>query len=210
VLLNPDERTRLDHLNEIPILTPRGSTIRLGQVAQVATVTGPTQISRRDRQRSVTVSAGLDGTPSGEVSQRVQAGLDAIKVPAGYTVSQGGDAQDQGEAFLQIFRALGLLALVGAFGLLALTGNTLNLMILLTGLVGKNAILLVDYTNHLRHQGMARNAALLEAGPTRLRPILMTTFALILAMLPLAARIGEGGEWRVAVPVPAPAAGGSE
>ncbi|HEY3062519.1 MAG TPA: hypothetical protein VGL99_26395, partial [Chloroflexota bacterium] len=47
--------------------------IRLGQVAQVATVTGPTQISRRDRQRSVTVSAGLDGTPSGEVSQRVQA-----------------------------------------------------------------------------------------------------------------------------------------
>ena len=233
VLLNPDDRTRLDHLNEIPILTPSGSTIRLGQVAQVASVTGPTQISRRDRQRSVTVSAGLDGTPSGDVSQRVQAGIDAIKVPAGYKVSQGGDAQDQGEAFLQIFQALGLsvllmyalmallfesllfpfivmlslpLALVGAFGLLALTGNTLNLMsmigmILLTGLVGKNAILLVDYTNHLRHAGMARNAALLEAGPTRLRPILMTTFALILAMLPLAMRVGEGGEWRAPLAV---------
>ena len=50
-------------------------------------------------------------------------------------------------------------------------------MILLTGLVGKNAILLVDYTNSLRKRGVARNDALLQAGPTRLRPILMTTFA---------------------------------
>ena len=98
------------------------------------------------------------------------------------------------------------LALVGAFGLLALTGNTLNLMsmigmILLTGLVGKNAILLVDYTNHLRRAGMSRNAALLQAGPIRLRPILMTTCALILAMLPLAMRVGEGGEFRAPLAV---------
>jgi HAE1 family hydrophobic/amphiphilic exporter-1 len=93
------------------------------------------------------------------------------------------------------------LALVGAFGLLTLTGNTLNIMsmigmILLTGLVGKNAILMVDYTNHLRRQGIDRQSALLQAGPTRLRPILMTSMALILAMLPLAARLGDGGEWR--------------
>jgi HAE1 family hydrophobic/amphiphilic exporter-1 len=69
-------------------------------------------------------------------------------------------------------------------------------MILLTGLVGKNAILMVDYTNHLRRQGLDRLSALLHAGPTRLRPILMTSTALILAMLPLAARLGNGGEWR--------------
>jgi hydrophobic/amphiphilic exporter-1 (mainly G- bacteria), HAE1 family len=98
------------------------------------------------------------------------------------------------------------LALVGAFGLLTLTGNTLNLMsmigmILLTGLVGKNAILLVDYTNYLRRAGMSRTAALLQAGPTRLRPILMTTSALILAMLPLAAKLGDGGEWRAPLAV---------
>src|SRR5260370_1669141 len=93
------------------------------------------------------------------------------------------------------------LALVGAFGLLTLTGNTLNIMsmigmILLTGLVGKNAILMVDYTNHLRRAGLDRTAALLHAGPTRLRPILMTSAALILAMLPLAARFGNGGQRR--------------
>src|SRR5260370_27449561 len=92
-------------------------------------------------------------------------------------------------------------AMVGAFGLLAVTGNTLNIMsmigmILLTGLVGKNAILMVDYANHLRRAGLDRTAALLHAGPTRLRPILMTSAALILAMLPLAARFGNGGEGR--------------
>jgi len=93
------------------------------------------------------------------------------------------------------------LAVVGAFGLLTLTGNTLSMMsliglILLMGLAGKNAILLVDYTNTLRRRGLSRDAALLEAGPTRLRPILMTTAALVLAMLPVALALGEGGEWR--------------
>jgi HAE1 family hydrophobic/amphiphilic exporter-1 len=63
------------------------------------------------------------------------------------------------------------LAVVGAFGLLTVTGNTLNMLsliglILLTGLVGKNAILLVDYTNTLRRRGLPRKEALLQAGPT--------------------------------------------
>jgi len=74
-------------------------------------------------------------------------------------------------------------------------------MIMLTGLVGKNAILLIDFTNHLRKQGVSRDDALRQAGPTRLRPILMTSAALILAMLPLAARLGDGGEWRAPMAV---------
>ena len=98
------------------------------------------------------------------------------------------------------------LAVVGAFGLLAATGNSLNMMsmiglILLTGLVGKNAILLVDYTNTLRQRGVPRNQALLQAGPTRLRPILMTTSALVLAMSPIALKLGEGSEWRAPMAV---------
>src|SRR6185436_14863607 len=77
------------------------------------------------------------------------------------------------------------LAVAGALFALFLTGNTLNIMsmigmIMLAGLVGKNAILLVDYTNILRARGMERNAALLLAGPTRLRPILMTTATMVL------------------------------
>jgi HAE1 family hydrophobic/amphiphilic exporter-1 len=233
VILNPNERERVDQVGQIPIVTPAGQTIQLGQIANVTPSTGPTQVDRRDRQRSVYVTADLNGRVAGDVAKDLQAGLDKLSVPSGYKVTQGGDAQSQNETFGQILTALGLsvllmymlmvalfeslvfplmimfslpLAVVGAFGLLALTGNTLNMlsmigMILLTGLVGKNAILLVDYTNTLRKRGLARNDALLEAGPTRLRPILMTTSALVLAMLPIALKLGEGSEWRAPMAV---------
>ena len=233
VILNPAERQSVNQVGEIPIVTPRGSTIQLGQIANVTTVSGPTQISRRDRQRSVYVTANLNGRAAGDVSKDIQLGLDQVVTPSGYKVTQGGEAQSQAESFGQIFAALGLsmllmymlmvalfeslvyplmimfslpLAVVGAFGLLALTGNSLNMMsmiglILLTGLVGKNAILLVDFTNTLRKRGLARNEALLQAGPTRLRPIIMTTSAIILAMSPIALKLGEGSEWRAPMAV---------
>jgi HAE1 family hydrophobic/amphiphilic exporter-1 len=93
------------------------------------------------------------------------------------------------------------LSFVGAFGALFITGKTLNVfsfigLILLMGLVKKNAILLVDYTNVLRGRGMSRREAILQAGPVRMRPILMTTFAMVFGMLPIALGVGEGAETR--------------
>src|SRR5262249_9046546 len=64
------------------------------------------------------------------------------------------------------------------------------------GLVTKNAILLVDFANQARASGLERNAALIQAGSTRLRPIVMTTLAMIFGMLPLAFAIGAGAEMR--------------
>jgi len=93
------------------------------------------------------------------------------------------------------------LSFIGAFGALLLTGKTISIMsfiglILLMGLVKKNSILLVDYTNTLRERGMSRREAILTAGPVRLRPILMTTFAMVFGMLPVAFGVGEGAETR--------------
>ena len=93
------------------------------------------------------------------------------------------------------------LSIVGMAGMLYLTRGTLNIMsliglIMLMGLVTKNAILLVDFTKTLRSRGMSRRDALIAAGRTRLRPILMTTFALIFGMLPLALALGQGAEMR--------------
>ena len=90
-------------------------------------------------------------------------------------------------------------SLVGVFLGLLLTGTTLNIFsiigfIMLMGLVTKNAILLVDFANRARRAGAAIPAALLEAGQVRLRPILMTTAAMVGGMLPLALGLGEGGE----------------
>lgn len=77
--------------------------------------------------------------------------------------------------------------------------ETLNIfsiigMIMLLGLVSKNGILIVDFTNQLRTEGKNINEALVEAGKERLRPILMTTLAMILGMLPIAISSGEGSE----------------
>ena len=93
------------------------------------------------------------------------------------------------------------LSLVGVAITLYLTGDTLNIMsmiglIMLMGLVTKNAILLVDFTNQGRAEGLSRHQALLRAGTTRLRPIVMTTLAMIFGMLPLAFAIGAGAEMR--------------
>jgi len=90
-------------------------------------------------------------------------------------------------------------ALIGALLALALTMDTLNVfsiigMIMLLGLVSKNAILIVDFTNQLKSEGHGVEEALLEAGKERLRPILMTTLAMILGMLPIALASGAGAE----------------
>ena len=93
------------------------------------------------------------------------------------------------------------LASVGAFLGLLVFGQTLSVpafigLIALFGLVGKNAILLVDRTNDLRREGLDRTSALEQAGPHRLRPILMTSAVLILSMIPVALKLGDGGEMR--------------
>ncbi|HEX7581043.1 MAG TPA: efflux RND transporter permease subunit, partial [Thermoanaerobaculia bacterium] len=94
------------------------------------------------------------------------------------------------------------LSIVGMAGMLRLTGDTVNIMsliglILLMGLVTKNAILLIDFTKVLRRErGMDRRTALITAGRTRLRPIMMTTLAMIFGMAPLALALGQGAEMR--------------
>ncbi len=93
------------------------------------------------------------------------------------------------------------LAIIGALLALALTGSTLSIvtimgLIMLIGLVSKNAILVVDFTNKLRKEGESIVEALLKATAVRLRPILMTTFSMIIAMMPIALATGAGSVWK--------------
>ncbi|HAV5585684.1 TPA: efflux RND transporter permease subunit [Acinetobacter baumannii] len=91
------------------------------------------------------------------------------------------------------------LSLIGVFLALFLFRSTLNLfsiigIIMLMGLVTKNAILLIDFIKKAMEDGISRYDAILQAGKTRLRPILMTTSAMVMGMVPLALGLGEGGE----------------
>src|SRR5690606_14481741 len=93
------------------------------------------------------------------------------------------------------------LAVIGALLALALSGSSLSIfsilgMIMLIGLVAKNAILVVDFTNQLKAAGLEVKQALLKATQTRIRPILMTTLAMAIGMLPIALADGPGAEWK--------------
>jgi HAE1 family hydrophobic/amphiphilic exporter-1 len=97
-------------------------------------------------------------------------------------------------------------AVIGALGGLLLSREYMSMfamigMIMLMGLVVKNGILLVDFTNQLKERGKSTKEALLEAGPIRLRPILMTTIAMIAGMVPVALARGDGAESRVPMAV---------
>ena len=107
------------------------------------------------------------------------------------------------ESFLTpVIRMLSIpCGVIGAFSAMALTGKAINIisfigLIMLDGLISKNGTLLIDYTNTLVKRGTPLREALVEAGITRLRPILMTSVTMIVGMLPLALSIGASSEIR--------------
>jgi HAE1 family hydrophobic/amphiphilic exporter-1 len=212
----------------VPDADGRPVTVPLGQVATIRQSLGPTRIDHLDRVRVISVQANTEGRALSEVVEAIQARLDAIPLPPGYTISQGGQTEEQREVFTRILTALGVavllmylvlvmqfnsfldplaimislpLSLIGVVGALMLTGDTLNIMsligvILLMGIVAKNAILLIDFAKWAEEKGAPRRQAIIEAGRARLRPILMTTFALIAGMVPVALGRGEGADFR--------------
>ena len=119
----------------------------------------------------------------------------------------------QFESFVQPLVIMTALPLSVPFALLTLwlTGRVLNLwsalgVLLLLGIVKKNSILQVDYTNVLRRQGMPLREALVQASETRLRPILMTTAAIVAGLIPTALGVGAGARSAPTSPSPSSAA----
>ncbi len=226
----PQAQTNPALLNQLPLgYTSTGSPITMNQIGQVVQGTAPGQIHHYNRQRSLTVSAGVAGRSAGQVAADIQKALSQqVQFPQDYGYVMAGQAQQQSNAFgalgsalvlsvVLIFMLMGALyesllrplaimfalpvSLVGAFTGLLVTGNTLNIfsilgIIMLMGLVTKNAILLVDFTDILRKRGYARTEALVEAGRLRLRPILMTTATVVMAMIPFLLTSEPGSESR--------------
>jgi HAE1 family hydrophobic/amphiphilic exporter-1 len=233
VRLTPESRTNVRDLESLPLMVtgPEGeqATVPLGQVARIAPAVGPARIDHLDRDRVISVQANTQGRPLSEVIGDITARLEReVPMPAGYSLRQGGETEDQQEVFGRILTALAVaimlmyfvlvvqfgsfldplsillslpLSLIGVMLGLLVTGSTLNLMsmigvILLMGIVAKNAILLIDFAKWSEESGMERREALIQAGRVRLRPILMTTFALIAGMVPVALGVGEGADFR--------------
>ena len=233
VRLAPEARDNPDDLARIPLIVggaPGGAPqlVPLGQVADIRQALGPAQITHLNRERVINVQANVQDRSLTEVMRDIQKRVDTVQLPAGYTLTTGGESADQEEVFSRVFLALGVavllmylilviqfgsfldplaillslpLSLIGVVLALLLTGDTLNIMsligvILLMGIVAKNAILLIDFAKWSHEKGMPLREALIEAGRIRLRPIIMTTFALVAGMIPVAIGAGEGGDFR--------------
>ncbi len=228
VRLRSGDRSDLASIGSIPLMTFAGLT-PLRQLATIEQTSGPATIEREARQRQITISAGVTGRSLGEVVAEIQARIDKMSLPPGYTTSFSGQAKQMAETSQAFGVAMALaiifiyvvlasqfesfvhpvtimvslpLAIIGAFLGLFLTGKALGMasmigVVLLMGLVTKNAILLVDRANQVREeQGVGAIEALLEAGPTRLRPIVMTSLTIVLGMLPTALSHSSGSEFR--------------
>jgi hydrophobic/amphiphilic exporter-1 (mainly G- bacteria), HAE1 family len=232
IRLAPESRAVVADLESLPLFVNGAggtATIPLGQVARISSSIGPARIDHLDRERVITIEANTEGRPLSDVANAIMARVEEnVPLPAGYTLSEGGETEAQTEIFTQMIIALGVavmlmyfvlviqfgsflepfsillslpLSLIGVMLGLAISGETLNIMsmigvILLMGIVAKNAILLIDFAKWSEEAGMERREALIQAGRVRLRPILMTTFALIAGMIPVALGGGEGGDFR--------------
>ena len=226
VRLLAQQRMRPEDISRLLVRTGNGGVVRLGDVVAIEQRPTLQQITRRDRQRAITITANVvPGVSQADAIERSMA-LAKANLPDGYRVVASGTARTFSEAFDSLFFAMGLGLLVaymvlasqfnafthpftvllalpfsvsGALMALFLGGQSINVysmlgIILLMGIAKKNSILLVDFTNQARAQGMERHEALLHACPMRLRPILMTSTATIAGALPPALAIGPGAE----------------
>ncbi len=226
VKMSNASKERLDDLKKIYVRNTRGELIKLLDVVNIKELPGVQTISRRQRQRAITIFAGITpGKSQGEALALVRE-MTKKHLPPEYALVESGSSETFKETFKSLIIALSLGILIaymilgaqfnsfidpvtvlvalpfsfsGAFLGLWMAGQTINMysmigLILLMGIVKKNSILLVDFTNQKREEGHDVKTALKEACPQRLRPILMTTFSTVAGAVPLALSLGPGSE----------------
>jgi HAE1 family hydrophobic/amphiphilic exporter-1 len=229
VQLDLSVRRNLSAIKALKVPTNTGASVPLSSVADIYYAEGPSQIKRYDRNRVVTLGAGLPkGVALDPAMVAFNKAVKAAKLPPTVQQLESGDTKIQGEMVQGFINAM-ILGLMLVFAVLILlfkdvlqpitivfslflatggvaialliTNNALSMpvmigMLMLMGIVAKNAILLVDFAIEMMHRGMKRSEAMVEAGRKRARPIIMTSIAMSAGMLPSALGVGEGGAFR--------------
>ncbi|MEI6969997.1 MAG: efflux RND transporter permease subunit [bacterium] len=226
--LAPEDRLSAEDVKDLTVRNSYGELIPLGSVVRLESAKTLQNISRVNRQRSISVTANLATGASQAKAIGEAEKISRELLPPGYTFHLQGGAQtftessgglwfafvlgilvaymvlaSQFNSFVHPFTVLLALpfSITGALITLWVTNQSLNLysaigIILLMGIVKKNSILLVEFINRKRAEGMPLTEAIMTAAPIRLRPILMTSAATIAAAAPIALGIGTGAETR--------------
>ena len=229
VRLIPSQRTAVEDIDQLWVWNNRGELVQLKSVVDITQKPTPLTITRRNRERAISIFANVSPGKSQTDAMREVERIARKVLPEGYSIVFGGSTETFKESFSSLALAfwLGIIiaymvlasqfnsylhpvsvlaalpfSISGAFITLWIFNQSLNIysiigLILLMGIVKKNSILLVDFTNQQRENGLAPTQALLKACPVRLRPILMTSVSTIAAAIPPALAIGPGAETRV-------------
>lgn len=224
VRLDEDARRSVEDLKRINVNPAINPLIPLSSVADLEEGVGPSEIRRIDQRRAAVISANVETFALSAQAASAKAALDRAHLNAdweiaGQDVEMRRSLQSLGYALLlatflvyvimaatfeSVLHPLVILltlplALLGVTPLLAVTGTPISVVVLigaivLAGVVVNNAIVLVDYVNRLRDEGMDRREAILLAASLRLRPILITALTTIVGLVPLALGLGDGSE----------------
>jgi HAE1 family hydrophobic/amphiphilic exporter-1 len=228
VQVRPEYRDETSELDLVRVRAPSGALVPLRNLVTPRVGSGPVQIDRDSRTRSITVLGNLQGKAAATADAEVVRFARELGIDGDYELEAIGPTQRLRETLRAVSFAftVGLVAIymilaaqfnsfihpftimlcaplsfIGAFAAVAITGIRLDLMgqiafLMLMGLVMKNGILLVDCAIALRRSGRTAREAMLEAGPVRMRPVLMTTVSAVCGMVPVALSSGDGSEWR--------------
>ena len=211
-----------------PTDVPAAQSQTLGNLATVTTGTEFNQFNHYSVQRTMNLSANVEGHDLGSVSSAIQKKINTLgKLPPGMKIILRGQSDVMNSSFVTLGEGLLLAialvyllmvvlfqswldpfiimlalpgALMGILWMLVLTHTTINVVSLMgsivaVGIAVSNSILMVSFANDIRvAKGLDSVAGALEAGKTRLRPVLMTAIAMVLGMIPMAIGAGEGGE----------------
>jgi CzcA family heavy metal efflux pump len=226
VVVDRSQTDRLATLGDLPIRTPTGHVIQLGQVVDVGETDAQLELRREDFRQDIAVTARLERRDLGSAMADIRTMLDNDPTLPPGTVEYGGLYQQQQQSFRNLLAVLlmaivlvftvlllefrgfleplaivfgATLALFGSILALWMTGTSLNVVSFLgaiigVGIVAKNGILMLDLVDHFVEQGLDLRDALIRSGRRRLRPVLMTSMAAALGMLPLAYGIGSGAD----------------
>jgi HAE1 family hydrophobic/amphiphilic exporter-1 len=232
VRLQEDQRDLAKGFDQIYVPNLNNTLVRLRDVTRSANVTGPSKITRQDRNRYVQVNADIaPGGGLGDVINQITQTLqkDFNLKPQDFKFI--GQAENFEELITNMIIAMGAgvlfiyfvlsslyesfvtpftimlalpLAVCGSLLALFIANESLNIfsmigIIMLLGVATKNSILLIDYAQQLTAQGLSRSEAIIRAGRTRLRPIIMTTMALIAGTIPIAIGLNEASKQRTSM-----------
>jgi hydrophobe/amphiphile efflux-1 (HAE1) family protein len=228
VKLMAGQRSRPDDISRLRVRARNGQLVPLSSLVIFEEQAALQAITRRDRERAISIYANVAPGHAQDEALRVVEGLGG-NLPVGYRVVLGGSSIAFRESMSSLLFAMVLgiliaymilasqfnsfkdpitiitilpLSIAGAAFALLAAGKSLNIfsmigLLLLMGIVKKNSIILVDYANAFREKGFDAREAMEKAGPIRLRPILMTATATLMAAIPPALGIGAGAEIRM-------------